>query len=46
MPMTKNEIDALLTKPNVAVLAVTGPNGAPHAVPTWYDYPGRYHCLP
>jgi PPOX class probable F420-dependent enzyme len=38
MPMTKNEIDELLAKPNVAVLAVTAPNGAPHAVPTWYEY--------
>jgi len=35
---TKNEIDELLAKQNVAVLAVTAPNGAPHAVPTWYEY--------
>ncbi len=38
MPMTKDKIDELLTQPNVAVLAVTAPDGAPHAVPTWYEY--------
>jgi PPOX class probable F420-dependent enzyme len=38
MPMTKDKIDALLTQPNIAVLAVTAPDGAPHAVPTWYEY--------
>src|ERR1700688_1845824 len=38
MPMTKDKIDELLAQPNVAVLAVTAPDGAPHAVPTWYQY--------
>jgi PPOX class probable F420-dependent enzyme len=38
MPMTKREIENLLKKPNVAVVAVTAPDGAPHAVPTWYEY--------
>lgn len=38
MPMKKKDIEKLLKKPNVAVVAVTAPNGAPHAVPTWYEY--------
>jgi PPOX class probable F420-dependent enzyme len=38
MPMKKKEIDALLVQPHIAVLAVTAPDGAPHAVPTWYEY--------
>jgi PPOX class probable F420-dependent enzyme len=38
MPMTKREIDRLLVEPNVAVVAVTAPDGAPHAVPIWYEY--------
>ncbi len=38
MPMTKREIDKLLSEPNIAVIAVTAPDGAPHAVPTWYEY--------
>jgi PPOX class probable F420-dependent enzyme len=38
MPMTKREIDRLLAEPNVAVVAVTAPDGAPHAVPIWYEY--------
>ncbi|MGH7931855.1 MAG: pyridoxamine 5'-phosphate oxidase family protein [Candidatus Binataceae bacterium] len=38
MPMTKREIQSLLSAPNVAVIAVTAPDGAPHAVPTWYEY--------
>jgi uncharacterized protein len=38
MPMSKAKIDELLRKPNVAVVAVTAPDGAPHAVPTWYGY--------
>jgi len=36
--MTKEAIDELLRGANVAVVAVTGPDGAPHAVPTWYEY--------
>src|SRR5690349_16977411 len=38
MPMSKREIDKLLAEPNIAVVAVTAPDGAPHAVPTWYEY--------
>ena len=38
MPMKKSAIEELLREPNVAVVAVTAPNGAPHAVPTWYEY--------
>jgi PPOX class probable F420-dependent enzyme len=36
--MTKDQIDQLLSQPNVAVVAVTAPDGSPHAVPTWYEY--------
>ncbi|MFZ0888641.1 MAG: TIGR03618 family F420-dependent PPOX class oxidoreductase [Candidatus Binataceae bacterium] len=57
MPMREEEIEKLLAKPNVAVVAVTAPDGAPHAVPTWYEYQGgeivfhtaksafKYRCL-
>ena len=38
MPMKKKEIDALLVQPHIAVVACTAPDGAPHAVPTWYEY--------
>jgi PPOX class probable F420-dependent enzyme len=38
MPMTKREIAQFLAQPNIAVVAVTAPDGAPHAVPTWYEY--------
>lgn len=38
MPMTRREIDKLLREPHVAVVAVTAPDGSPHAVPTWYEY--------
>ena len=38
MPMTRREIDRFLAQPNVAVVAVTAPDGHPHAVPTWYEY--------
>jgi len=38
MAMTKEKIDELLAQPNIAVVAVTAPDGAPHAVPTWYEY--------
>ncbi|HYA36433.1 MAG TPA: pyridoxamine 5'-phosphate oxidase family protein [Candidatus Binataceae bacterium] len=38
MPMSKRDIDRLLSEANVAVVAVTAPDGAPHAVPTWYEY--------
>jgi len=57
MPMKKSKIEKLLREPNVAVVATTAPNGAPHAVPTWYEYRGgevvfhtgpeafKYKCL-
>ena len=57
MPMKKSAIEKLLREPNIAVVAVTAPNGAPHAVPTWYEYRGgevifhtgpeafKYKCL-
>ncbi|HEY6395263.1 MAG TPA: TIGR03618 family F420-dependent PPOX class oxidoreductase [Candidatus Binataceae bacterium] len=57
MPMKKREIDQLLREPNISVVAVTAPDGAPHAVPTWYEYRGgevvfhtgadsfKYKCL-
>jgi len=38
MPMTKRAIVQLLAQPNIAVVAVTALDGAPHAVPTWYEY--------
>lgn len=38
MPMTKREISRFLAEPNIAVVAVTAPDGAPHAVPTWFEY--------
>jgi PPOX class probable F420-dependent enzyme len=38
MPMKKTDIARLLAEPNIAVVAVTAPDGAPHAVPTWYEY--------
>ena len=57
MPMKKKEIDQILAQPHIAVVAVTAPDGAPHAVPTWYEYKGgkvtfhtdksafKYKCL-
>ena len=29
---------AFLAEPHIAVVACTAPDGAPHAVPTWYEY--------
>jgi PPOX class probable F420-dependent enzyme len=40
MPMTKREIDAFLKLPNIAVMAVTAPDGSPHGVPVWYAWKG------
>ena len=40
MPMTKREIDVFLKQPHVAVMAVTAPDGSPHAVPVWYEWKG------
>jgi len=57
MPMSKREIEKLLREPQIAVVATTAPDGAPHAVPTWYEYRGgevifhtgantfKYRCL-
>jgi PPOX class probable F420-dependent enzyme len=38
MPLSKEEIEAFLRQPIVAVLATVGPDGEPHAVPVWYEY--------
>jgi PPOX class probable F420-dependent enzyme len=38
MAMSKEHVDQLLSQPNIAVVAVTAPDGHPHAVPTWYEY--------
>ena len=40
MAMKKKDIDRLLAQPHIAVVAVTAPDGSPHAVPTWYEYKG------
>ena len=40
MAMKKKDIDQLLAQPHIAVVAVTAPDGSPHAVPTWYEYKG------
>jgi nitroimidazol reductase NimA-like FMN-containing flavoprotein (pyridoxamine 5'-phosphate oxidase superfamily) len=36
--MKKREVAEFLAEPHIAVVAVTAPDGAPHAVPTWYEY--------
>lgn len=33
---------ALVEAPTVAVLSTTRPDGAPHAVPVWYDYDATF----
>jgi PPOX class probable F420-dependent enzyme len=38
MPLSPDEVDEFLRQPIVAVMATVGPDGAPHAVPTWFDY--------
>jgi len=38
MPLSKGEVEAFLRRRNVAVVATVGPDGEPHAVPTWYEY--------
>lgn len=38
MPMTPDEIEELLAQPIVAVVATIDPDGAPHAVPTWFSW--------
>jgi PPOX class probable F420-dependent enzyme len=32
------EVDEFLRRPNAAVIATLRPDGAPHTVPTWYDW--------
>ena len=34
------ELDAFLALPNRAVVGTVRPDGAPHTVPTWYDWEG------
>jgi PPOX class probable F420-dependent enzyme len=34
------EVDDFLAQPNPAVVATLRPDGAPHTVPTWYDWEG------
>jgi len=38
MPLSNEEVEAFLRRPNVAVVATVGPDGEPHAVPTWYEF--------
>lgn len=40
MPLTGQELEEFLRRPNIAVVATVGADGQPHAVPTWYDYDG------
>jgi PPOX class probable F420-dependent enzyme len=47
--MKKSAIEKFLKEPNIAVVAVTAPDAAPHAVPTWYEYRGGevvFHTAP
>jgi len=37
-PLIPPQFHALFAAPTVAVLSTTQPDGAPHAVPIWYDY--------
>lgn len=39
-PPVPPEVDAFLAGPNPAVVATVRPDGAPHAVPTWYLWDG------
>lgn len=38
MPLTERETAEFLEQPLIGVLATVGPDGQPHAVPTWYVY--------
>lgn len=40
-PMTKQQIDKFLAGPNIARVATVKKNGAPFAVPVWYDWDGK-----
>lgn len=33
-----SDVDEFLARPNPAVVATLRPDGAPHTVPTWYDW--------
>ena len=35
------DVDEFLRRPNPAVVATVRPDGAPHSVPTWYDWDGE-----
>ena len=39
VPVPK-EVSEFLARPNPAVIATLRPDGAPHSVPTWYDWDG------
>jgi PPOX class probable F420-dependent enzyme len=39
-PPLPPELDALLSRPNPAVIATLKPDGAPHSVATWYLWEG------
>jgi PPOX class probable F420-dependent enzyme len=38
MPLSKEQAEAFLREPHIAVLATVRPDGRPHVVPTWYEY--------
>ncbi len=38
--MTEQEIHALLSQPNHAIIGVNRPDGAPHLTPVWYAWDG------
>ncbi|MFM2308409.1 MAG: hypothetical protein RLY87_529 [Chloroflexota bacterium] len=41
-PLIPPAFYALIAAPTVAVLSTTQHNGAPHAVPVWYDYDAQH----
>jgi len=46
MPLSDAQRESFLREPRVAVLATVGVNGAPHAVPVWYEYDGgRFYII-
>jgi PPOX class probable F420-dependent enzyme len=40
MPLSESQRESFLKEARVAVLATVGADGAPHAVPVWYEYAG------
>jgi PPOX class probable F420-dependent enzyme len=38
VPLSSEELEEFLLRPNVAVVATMDPDGQPHAVPTWYEW--------